>query len=60
MRLSDYTDYTLRVLVNPETQPVALALLEADYVSHQHDDLGHSLPTQGDAWESVAHKLCGS
>ena len=36
-----------------------LALLEADYVSHQHDDLGHSLPTQGDAWESVAHKLCG-
>ena len=35
-------------------------LLEADYVSHQHDDLGHSLPTQGDAWESVAHKLCGS
>ncbi|WP_051634801.1 MULTISPECIES: TetR/AcrR family transcriptional regulator [unclassified Mycobacterium] len=36
-----------------------LALLEADYVSHQHDDLGHSLQAQGAAWESVAHKLCG-
>jgi AcrR family transcriptional regulator len=37
-----------------------LALLEADYVSHQHDDLGHSLQAQGDAWESLAHKLCGT
>src|SRR5690349_11771528 len=27
------TDYTLRVLVNPETQPVALALLEAKKAS---------------------------
>lgn len=37
-----------------------VALLEPDYVTHQHDDLGHSLQTQGDAWESVAHKLCGT
>ncbi len=37
-----------------------LALLDADYVSHQHDDLGQSLQAQGDAWESVAHKLCGT
>ncbi len=36
-----------------------LALLEADYVSHQHDDLGHSLQAQAAAWESVAQKLCG-
>lgn len=37
-----------------------LALLDADYVSHQLDDLGHSLQAQGDAWESVARKLCGT
>ncbi|MUL63713.1 TetR family transcriptional regulator [Mycobacterium sp. CBMA 234] len=37
-----------------------LALLDADYVIHQHDDLGHSLQSQGDAWESVARKLCGT
>ena len=23
-------------------------------------DLGHSLQAQGDAWESVARKLCGT
>jgi len=36
-----------------------LALLDADYVAHQHDRLGHRLQTQGDAWESLARKLCG-
>ncbi|MCT7366592.1 TetR family transcriptional regulator [Mycolicibacterium llatzerense] len=44
--------------LNAQTDAL-LALLEADYVSHQHDDLGHSLQAQGAAWESVAHKLCG-
>ena len=37
-----------------------LALLDADYVTHQVDDLGRSLQQQGDAWESLAHKLCGT
>ena len=36
-----------------------LALLDADYVTHQHYDLGHNLAAQGDAWESLARKLCG-
>jgi AcrR family transcriptional regulator len=35
------------------------ALLDADYVEHQVTDLGRSLDVQGDAWESVARKLCG-
>ncbi|WP_205848871.1 TetR/AcrR family transcriptional regulator [Mycolicibacterium mucogenicum] len=37
-----------------------LALVDADYISHQLEDLGHSLQAQGDAWESVARKLCGT
>jgi hypothetical protein len=37
-----------------------LALLDADYVIHLHDDLGRSLQAQGDAWESLARKLCGT
>ncbi|MDR3664735.1 MAG: helix-turn-helix domain containing protein [Mycobacterium sp.] len=37
-----------------------LALLEADYVIHQHDDLGHNLDAQAEAWESLARKLCGT
>ena len=36
-----------------------LALLDADYVEHQVRDLGQDLDTLGDAWESVARKLCG-
>lgn len=36
-----------------------VALLDADYVTHQFVDLGRSLDVQGDAWESVARKLCG-
>jgi AcrR family transcriptional regulator len=36
-----------------------LALLDADYVTHQLVDLGKSLDAQGQAWESLAHKLCG-
>jgi AcrR family transcriptional regulator len=35
------------------------ALLDADYITHQVADLGRSLDTQGDAWESLARKLCG-
>ena len=36
-----------------------LALLSADTVTHQVVDLHRSLEFQGDAWESVARKLCG-
>ncbi|BBZ14725.1 TetR family transcriptional regulator [Mycobacterium branderi] len=35
-----------------------LALLDADYVEHQLNR-GHTLDTLGDAWESLARKLCG-
>jgi AcrR family transcriptional regulator len=35
------------------------ALLDADYVMHQLTDLGRTLDAQGDAWESLARKLCG-
>ena len=36
-----------------------LALLDVDYVEHQLDYGGHTLATLGDAWESLARKLCG-
>ncbi|MGH3554618.1 MAG: TetR/AcrR family transcriptional regulator [Mycobacterium sp.] len=36
-----------------------LALLDADYVEHQLRDGGQTLQTLGDAWESLARKLCG-
>jgi AcrR family transcriptional regulator len=36
-----------------------LALLDADTVAHQVIDQHRSLEAQGDAWESVARKLCG-
>lgn len=36
-----------------------LALLNADYVEHQLGDGGHTLTTLGQAWESLARKLCG-
>ncbi len=36
-----------------------LALLDADLVAHQVTDLGRDVEAQGDAWESVARKLCG-
>jgi len=36
-----------------------LALLDADYVQHQLDDRGRTLDSQGDAWDSLARKLCG-
>jgi AcrR family transcriptional regulator len=43
-----------------DTQTAALlSPLDADYVTHQHYDLGHSVAAQGDAWESLARKLCG-
>lgn len=35
------------------------ALLDTDYVEHQLNDGGHTLQTLGDAWESLARKLCG-
>jgi AcrR family transcriptional regulator len=36
-----------------------LALLDTDYVEHQLNVGGHTLQTLGDAWESLARKLCG-
>lgn len=36
-----------------------LALLDVDYVEHGLNDGGHTLQTLGDAWESLARKLCG-
>jgi AcrR family transcriptional regulator len=36
-----------------------LALLEADYVEHQLTERDQSLQALGDAWESLARKLCG-
>jgi AcrR family transcriptional regulator len=36
-----------------------LALLDADYIEHHLNEGGHTLQTLGDAWESVARKLCG-
>jgi AcrR family transcriptional regulator len=36
-----------------------LALLDPDYVEHQLDEAGQTLQTLGDAWESLARKLCG-
>lgn len=36
-----------------------LALLNVNYVEHQLNERGHTLQTLGDAWESVARKLCG-
>jgi len=37
-----------------------LALMDADYVHHQLTERGHTLESLGDAWESVARKLCGT
>jgi AcrR family transcriptional regulator len=36
-----------------------LALLDPDYIHHQLVDLGQTLDQLGDAWESLARKLCG-
>jgi AcrR family transcriptional regulator len=36
-----------------------LALLDPDYIEHQLNERGHTLQTLGDAWESLARKLCG-
>lgn len=36
-----------------------LALLDVDYIEHQLAEGGHTLQTLGDAWESLARKLCG-
>ncbi len=37
-----------------------LALLDADYVHHQLNEGGQTLRTLGDAWETLARKLCGT
>ncbi|MGV0791742.1 helix-turn-helix domain-containing protein [Mycolicibacterium sp. XJ1819] len=37
-----------------------LALLDTDYVHHQLTDRNQTLDGLGDAWESVARKLCGT
>ena len=37
-----------------------LALLDADYVHHQLTERGQTLKTLGDAWETLARKLCGT
>jgi len=36
-----------------------LALLDADYVEHHLADYSQTLQSLGDAWESLARKLCG-
>jgi AcrR family transcriptional regulator len=36
-----------------------LALLDPDYIEHQLNERGRTLQTLGDAWESLARKLCG-
>lgn len=36
-----------------------LALLDADYVHHELTERGSTLESLGDAWETVARKLCG-
>lgn len=36
-----------------------LALLGPGYIEHQLNAGGHTLTTLGDAWESLARKLCG-
>lgn len=44
-----------------DTQASALqALLDADYVHHELNERGRTLSELGDAWETVARKLCGS
>lgn len=44
-----------------DTQATALlALLDADYVRHETAERGRTLAELGDAWETVARKLCGS
>ena len=44
-----------------DAQAIALlALLDADYVQHQLTERGQTLEQLGDAWESVARKLCGT
>jgi AcrR family transcriptional regulator len=43
-----------------DAQAAALvALLDPDYVHHQLTDRGQTLDQLGDAWDSVARKLCG-
>ncbi|WP_293310167.1 TetR/AcrR family transcriptional regulator [Mycolicibacterium sp.] len=37
-----------------------LALLDADYVTHQIDGRGRTLDELAGAWDSLAHKLCGN
>ncbi len=44
-----------------DTQATALmALLDADYVHHQLTERNRTLAHLGDAWETLARKLCGT
>lgn len=44
-----------------DTQATALlALLDADYVHHELTERNRTLADLGDAWETVARKLCGT
>jgi AcrR family transcriptional regulator len=45
--------------INAQTEAL-LALLDVGYVEHQLNEGGHTLRTLGDAFESVARKLCGT
>lgn len=36
-----------------------LALLDADYIAYQLDGRGQTMESLGEAWDSLAHKLCG-
>ena len=51
-------DYSRKQMVDAQTEAL-LALLDPDYVQHQLVDRGQDLETLGDAWESLARKLCG-
>jgi len=44
-----------------EAQATALlALLDVDYVHHQLTERGQTLESLGDAWETLARKVCGT
>lgn len=46
---------------NLDAQATALlALLDADYVHHQLTERGETLESLGDAWETLARKICGT
>ena len=50
----------MRAFAGPDGPAALLDLLDADYVRHELTDRGRSLADLGDAWETVARKLCGT